>query len=169
MDGENTTLYHDGFHARSVDSVMHESRTWLAQFHAQIKTDIPRSYRICGEYLYARHSIAYNNLKSYFLGFSIWDGELCLSWEETIEWFNLIGIVAVPVLWEGVLKNIDILHDIGASLNTQTQEGFVMRLAGSFKYDEFAQSVCKYVRAGHVQTDTHWMHSKIIKNDLFRK
>jgi hypothetical protein len=30
MDGENTTLYADVFHARSIDGRHHSSRDWLA-------------------------------------------------------------------------------------------------------------------------------------------
>ncbi|MEL7307213.1 MAG: RNA ligase family protein, partial [Pseudomonadota bacterium] len=39
---------------------------------------------MCGENLYARHSISYNNLPSYFMAFSVWN-ELnqCLSWQDT--------------------------------------------------------------------------------------
>lgn len=29
MDGENTTLYRDGLHARSLDSRHHPSRNWV--------------------------------------------------------------------------------------------------------------------------------------------
>lgn len=69
-----TSLYIvNGFHARSVDSRHHISRDWLAQFHSSIAYNIPEGWRICGEYLYAKHSIFYENLPSYFLGFSIWN------------------------------------------------------------------------------------------------
>lgn len=36
------------------------------------------------------------------------------------------------------------------------REGVVIRLACSFPASEFGLSVCKSVRAGHVQTDEHW-------------
>ena len=32
MDGENTTLYRDHMHARSIDSAFHESRSWVKQW-----------------------------------------------------------------------------------------------------------------------------------------
>jgi hypothetical protein len=35
-DGENTTLYRDYLHARSLDSSSHVSRNWLKCFHAEI-------------------------------------------------------------------------------------------------------------------------------------
>jgi len=51
--------------------------------------------------------------------------------------------------------------------DTETQEGFVIRLAESFKFEDFSTSVAKYVRIGHVQpNEEHWMYSKIIPNIL---
>ena len=35
-------------------------------------------------------------------------------------------------------------------------EGFVVRNAAAFHYDDFKNNVGKYVRAHHVQTDDHW-------------
>lgn len=35
LDGENTTLYRDGLHARSMDSAHHPSRTWVKALHAR--------------------------------------------------------------------------------------------------------------------------------------
>jgi RNA ligase len=66
LDGENTTFYPDYLHARSLDSRHHPSRTWVKALHASIAHNIPLGWPICGENLYARHSIAYKNLKSYF-------------------------------------------------------------------------------------------------------
>lgn len=33
MDGENTTLYTDHLHARSLDSRHHPAKTWVKQWH----------------------------------------------------------------------------------------------------------------------------------------
>jgi hypothetical protein len=42
-------------------------------------------------------------------------------------------------------------------LDTQVpKEGVVVRLAGAFESEDFDQSVFKWVRANHVQTDEHW-------------
>jgi len=73
MDGENTSLYRDHSHARSLDSIHHSSRDWLKQWHGTFAHNIPLGWRICGENLFARHSVRYDHLASYFYGFSIWD------------------------------------------------------------------------------------------------
>lgn len=162
-DGENSTLYCDGSHARSLDSVHHESRDWLKAFHSTFKNDIPEGWRICGENLFAKHNIYYENLKSYFYGFSIWNAEnFCLNWNDTIDWFNLLGIEPVEVFYHGIFdeeyfRNVDI----------GDEEGFVIRNADSFHYDTFSKNVAKFVRANFVPgTEEHWSHRKVVPNKL---
>src|SRR5687767_9073161 len=60
IDGENTTMYNDYIHARSIDSAHshHESRSYVKQLHGQIKREIPEGFRIVGENVYAKHAIA---------------------------------------------------------------------------------------------------------------
>lgn len=167
-DGENTNLYKDGFHAKSVDSRHHPSRDWVAGWHAQFAYDIPEGWRICGENLYARHSLGYTNLTSYFEGFSIWDEtNTALDWDSTLEMFELLGIVPVPVKWRGVFDE-KVIHQLVRELNTEQEEGLVMRLAGRFRFEDFAMSLAKWVRKDHVQTDEHWMHAAIVPNQLKR-
>jgi len=47
-------------------------------------------------------------------------------------------------------------------------EGYVVRVAHAFPMSEFSSHAAKFVRAGHVQTDTHWMHTTIVPNQLAR-
>lgn len=165
MDGENTTMYRNHIHARSIDSDNHPSRSWVKQFHAKkVAYQIDQNWRICGENLFAKHSIAYDCLQSYFLAFSMWNGEVCQSWDDTLEWLSLLDICCVPVLYDGKwYKGIE--TDFIPS-NTDIQEGFVMRIADSFTYSEFRSSVFKWVRPGHVQTTHHWKREILVKNGL---
>lgn len=167
MDGENTTMYPDYIHARSVDSRNHPSRNWVKNFWAGISGDIPDGWRICGENLFAEHSIKYDELESYFYGFSIWNEKnTCLDWDLMLEYFELMGIVHVPVLYDGIYDE-KAIRNLEKVLDFSKDEGYVMRLAGSFSYGEFRNSVAKFVRAKHVQTTKHWMHGQpIVKNGL---
>ena len=80
MDGENTTIYPDGkTHARSIDSKHHPSRSWLKSQLTLFASDIPDNHRICGENLYACHSIFYSNLPDYFLVFGIYNNDICFT------------------------------------------------------------------------------------------
>ena len=156
MDGENTTMYTDHIHARSIDSRGGEDRAWVKQFWSTICFDIPEGWRVCGENLWAEHSIHYDALPSYFLGFSIWnERNICLSWDETLEYFTLLGITPVPVLYRGVWDE-KLAIDIAKTLNFDKDEGYVVRVTDSFKYSEFKNSIAKFVRKGHVQTTKHW-------------
>lgn len=156
MDGENTSLYQDYIHARSLGSRHHPSRDWVKQFWGTICADIPKGWRVCGENLYAKHSILYEQLPSYFMGFSVWDEHnICLGWDETVDWFNLVGITPVPILYDGIFSEKTI-KGIGKTLNLAHQEGYVVRVAESFSYQDFNQKVAKYVRDGHIQTTKEW-------------
>jgi len=165
MDGENTTIHCEGTHARSVDSRSHPSRDWLKQFAASVSPQLDPCERICGEYLYAKHSIAYNDLQSYFLGFGWFIEDELQSWEDTVQRFEQLGICSVPVLYYGPYHD-GIIEETINGLDMEVQEGFVMRSASAFTVEEFSVRVGKFVRENHVQTDTHWMNAEIVKNGL---
>ena len=165
MDGENTTIYSDWIHARSVDSKGHPSRDWVKQYQGQIGHLIPPGMRLCGENLYAKHSLAYRSLESFFLLFSIWEEERCLSWQETEEWAALLEVPLVPILYRGLWSE-RYARELSGSLDLERQEGYVVRPAASFTRDQFSEVVFKWVRPHHVQTDQHWMHQAIIPNQL---
>ncbi|HXO26091.1 MAG TPA: RNA ligase family protein [Thermoanaerobaculia bacterium] len=164
LDGENTTLYPEGLHARSIDSRHHPSRDWVKSLHGSIRHLIPAGFRVCGENLYARHSIAYEGLRSYFYVFSIWNQDnLCLGWDETLEWSELLGLEVVPTLLRG---RWDETATRALALDFLLQEGYVVRTTAAFAYDDFGRHVAKWVRTGHVQTDEHWMFSEVVPNRL---
>lgn len=171
LDGENSSVYADNYsHARSVDSKHHPSRNIIKEIAARIASEkIPEDMRICGENLYAKHSIAYNNLPSYFAVFGVYRGDLCLSWDETEEWCNLLDLKTAPVLYRGAYDEEQIKKCwTGKSTFSpgDLQEGYVCRTADAFLYKDFKNNVAKYVRANHVQTDEHWMFAEIIPNRL---
>lgn len=151
MDGENTSMYREHIHARSVDGRNHPSRHWVKQHWASIAHMIPPGWRICGENLYAKHSIAYDRLPSYFLGFSVWDDRnYCLNWDTTLLWFDALSITPVPVLDRGVFVDATSFEPS----YSDEMEGYVIRNAKTFPYERFAQNVAKVVRQDHVQ-ETH--------------
>lgn len=168
LDGENTSGYADGYvHARSIDSRHHESRSWVKNFLQRVVYELPQGWRIAGENLYAKHSIKYDNLKSYFYLFSIWnDRNVCLSWDETVEWAGLLGVQLVPVLYKGIFDEKIIRNLYTPEYQGNECEGFVLRNARSFAYGEFRYNVGKWVRPEHVQTNQHWLRTALEKNEL---
>lgn len=163
LDGENTTLYADGLHARSLDSAHHPSRAWVKGLQGRIAARIPDGRRVCGENLYARHSLAYEDLDSWFYGFSVWDGEHCLDWDGTVRFLRGLGVPTPRVLWRGIFDE-RVLRKL--KLDTTRQEGYVVRTVDGFAYEEFGRCVAKWVRGGHVQTGTHWMFAPVVPNGL---
>lgn len=161
MDGENTTLYTDGLHARSIDSNHHPSRAWVKNFWAtNIKGRIGSDVRICGENMYATHNIIYEDLESYFLGFSVWIENTCLSWDDTLYLFEEFNITPVPVLFYGQYEDFN-------RYLIWPREGYVIRLADEFEMKDFQTSVAKYVRANHVQSNSkHWASQPVNPNKL---
>jgi len=174
MDGENSTMMRHWYFARSLDSAHHPSRNWIKGLWGTIKYKIPEEWRICGENMYARHSIAYDNLESYFYIFSIWDEDNCsLHWDsiseiiKDYELFTHTGmekIPMVPVLWRGIYDEEAIR---AVPLDLEKDEGYVIRTVEEFHYNDFKTHVAKFVRKGHVaENDGHWMSKKVIKNEL---
>ncbi|BCB22356.1 RNA ligase family protein [Bosea sp. ANAM02] len=184
-DGECSSLYRDHTHARSLDGRHHPSRDWLRAYWSAIRWDIPELWRVVGEGTYARHSIAYADLPSYFEGFGLWnERNFCLSWDETLEWFALIGssaglsVTPVPVIYDGIYApeaieeawQAYLARDIAQAEATgrplQQREGYVIRTAAGFAYRDFRKHVAKWVRPNHVITSEHWMHAEITPNEL---
>ncbi len=166
MDGENTTIYRDHVHARSVDSVHHPSRSWVKSLQGRIGPSIPDGFRLCGENLYAEHSIRYEKLPSYFLLFSVWDADnRALSWDETVEWALLLEVAIVPVLYRGAWDERSI-RALTSRLDPAKQEGVVVRRASGFAFEELGTCLAKWVRPNHVTTDEHWLSRPVRPNGL---
>ena len=165
MDGENTTVYKDYCHARSIDSQHRDYHSWLLNYIRSFQYALNENERICGEYLYAKHSIGYDDLLSYFYVFSIWNEDDCLSWKDTVSRCDELGLIHVPVLYEGIYSKDAVMQSV-EKVKAKGGEGVVMRLADAYKYNDFSHSIIKYVRENHVQTDEHWSLGVIEKNGL---
>ena len=91
----------------------------------RIKHEIPEGWRICGENLYARHSILYDGLKSYLYVFSVWnERNECLSWDETVEWCELLGLECADVLYRGLFDE-SVLKRLADELDVDKKEVYV--------------------------------------------
>lgn len=154
LDGENTTFYRDYIHARSLEYSPHWSRDRVKALHAEIAHEIPIGWRVCGENMTAVHSIKYDNLLSIFLIHSIWNEDnYCLSWSETVEWCALLNLVHVPLIYWGEYSD-GICRGLCGQLDTDVQEGLVVRPAGRFYFQDFPYVVGKWVRASHIRSNS---------------
>lgn len=178
MDGECTTIYSDGYvHARSLNTSPHASRSWVKQLASQVAYKLPANYRLCGENLFAYHSIFYTELPTYFFVFAIFDeNNYCLSWDETEKLCKELDLTTVPVIYRGVWSEEYIRslwqgkgsHPtfVDSGQEPCQAEGYVVRLAEEFSYDDYNKCTGKMVRANHVQTDQQWMFRSVVPNLL---
>jgi hypothetical protein len=172
LDGENWTVYNTDQHARSLDSEFQSYQSILYSRIAQFQYNIPEGWRICGEYMYAKHSIHYTDLKDWLYVTSIWnESNYCFPFNVTQALCKVFRLPTPNVIYIGVY-NKDIIQEhfnhYTMNLNREC-EGYVIRLYTEFHFDDFHKFVAKYVRANHVQTDEHWKYSKIDYNSLRQK
>ena len=164
MDGSNVGISFDTVSSRSGMKPGHPSFDMLKQKYATIKHDVPKGMIIYGEWLYAVHSIEYDNLDDYLMVFAIREGGKWYSWSDVAEWSKLLNLHNVPIVKENItFKTEEEMREITTKMAkrviSQGQEGIVIRLSNSFT--DFSSSTAKYVRKGHVQSDKHWAHQKI--------
>src|ERR1700722_7101969 len=178
-DGSNSSLEADGVFARThAHAPTHPSFDLLKSFHSGIKHKIPNDFQLFGENMYAKHSIFYDNLPSYFLLFNVRqfnnDAPIWLSWDEVELWAEEIGAPTVPVLFRGVVASESELKTLTESfMNCKsnfggyTREGIVVRVADQFSDNDFSTCVAKQVVANFVAQGTeHWKHQVMVKNEL---
>ena len=174
LDGSNVCLEREQVFARSHnDAPRHPSFDALKAVHATLRWQIPPHRQVFGEWLWARHSIAYDRLPAFLLVFGIRDTQDVewLSWEETAAACDNFNLKTVPVLWRGTVQTeAELQRQTEALLHKCSygpeQEGIVVRVAERFHDVNFAKSVAKWVRPNHVQTDDHWSSQQITRNKL---
>lgn len=166
MDGENISIYKDRWHCRSLDSKPKAYHSYLQSvILPSLQFMIPDGFRVCGEYLYAKHSISYHDLIDYFQVFSVWDNDRCLSWDDTKRFTEEHCLHHVREIYMGKYDKEKIIQ-LGNETIKNGGEGIVIRVAGEFLYRDFSIRLAKYVRPNHVQEGPHWSLAEITKNEL---
>lgn len=160
MDGENTTIYNTTSHTRSLNSLFDsEDRRWIETFRMlYVENKLDPNMRVCGENLFYKHTCSYDNLKSMFYGFSTWNGNTCLSWDDTLKIFNELNIQPVDVIYRGIYDKELILKSFREYDSNNINEGFVVRLVDSFDISEFKTSLNKFVKDTFVIPSKHWKY-----------
>jgi len=164
LDGENCGMTDEGVYARSHATFT--TSAWsreVRQLHKlSVEDELGDGVFLFGENMEGIHSIEYTNLTSYFYIFGIRDNDIWIPWEKVEEYSYLLDIPTVPVLFKGIVNSAKELQQIVEDLVSKPselggqREGIVVRTAGMFHNDDFADNVMKWVRKGHVSTDVHW-------------
>ena len=163
LDGENNSMTSGGVYARShVDFTVSPWSSKVRELHSVLKSSISEDLYIFGEAMSAIHSIEYTNLTSHFYMFGARYKGVWSSWEEVEDYAFLLDLPTVPVLFKGIVDSEKELRELTEELAKQEsvlggpREGIVCRVQREFNDDEFQTCVTKWVRRGHIQTDSHW-------------
>jgi len=164
LDGENCGMTDGGVYARSHATFTTSawSREVRALHKQKIENALGEGVYLFGENMEGVHSIEYSDLTSYFYIFGVRDNGLWISWDKVEEYAYLLDLPAVPVLFRGKIETEKELRELTQDLVSQgsslggNREGIVVRNAGEFSNEDFGTNVMKWVRKGHVKTDTHW-------------
>lgn len=175
MDGSNVMLTTRKVAARNGYDATHKSFDMVKSLHAPIRDMIPFNVEIFGEWLYAKHSIHYAKdlkLDSLLYIFGIYDRntQMWAGWDEVRKYAKKLGFPTVPVVKEFIPTDVSMvikeINSLGKSVCENGHEGIVVRSIYPYHWSDFRKNLTKYVRPNHVQTDTHWSHQKIVRNEV---
>jgi len=173
MDGSNISMSYERVVARNGKDARHRSFDYVKSIQAQKGSKIPKDVQVFGEWLYAKHSIHYKDLKSYFQIFAVYNKEkhIFLGWADVERMARTLGEPTVPVLHTATYNNkhqleADIMR-YGEQVISQGQEGIVVRSIHPYHYSQFPEYLAKYVRKDHVAKKAkHWQTERIIRNEM---
>jgi len=169
IDGGNTALHCGQVFARSVLAPAGDGWFAMVKKHHAWKVDPEaRFLTLYGEDIYGIHTLEYDPVFEdetfYLFAARLNDGEFdhFSSWAGVVQYAKAYKLRHVPVVFEGEFKSTKEITEfftemrkLPSSLGGE-REGFVLRVAESFNAENFSLNVCKFVRANHVQTSSHW-------------
>ena len=123
-------------------------------------------YILFGEWCFARHSVGYDKLPDFFLGFDVFDKQnrQFLSFKSRNKLFEDMSILSVPFIRKGVFSLKDLTALMGNScFGNEPAEGLYLR------HDDgrWVGGRAKIVRPEFIQAmDVHWSGKRIIPNQL---
>ena len=139
---------------------------WLEPRKTTLFDNLSDRFILFGEWCYAQHSIFYNKLPDWFIGFDIYDKEsnCFLSTERRNALLQSMSIVQVPLIATGHFRYKDIENFLSASaFSDDYAEGIYLRIDQEDRLKQRA----KLVRPSFTQTlEKHWSRSIIKPNQL---
>lgn len=188
MDGSNCGISFDETNSLTLQSRGHVLtggprerqfdlfKKWASHHLDTLRRILGRRYVMYGEWLYARHTIAYDRLPHFFLEFDVWDREqaLFLSTERRQALLAQSPVISVPVLAAGAIASFEGLLGPSHCSSSETMEGLYIK----HEDQDRVMARFKFVRPSFLQSVTdsgeHWMDRPIEPNhlregvDLFR-
>lgn len=141
-------------------------KRWASHHAGWLRERLGSRYVMYGEWLYARHTIPYDQLPHYFLEFDVLDREagVFLSTERRAAMLGGGPVVSVPVL--GTALPLEQYIGRSTASSGETMEGLYIK----HEADGQVLGRYKYVRAGFLQavadSGEHWMDRPLEANQL---
>ncbi len=145
-------------------------KEWIYKNYEKI-AEIPLGWIVYGEWMRSRHHIPYVDLRDYFVGFDVWDGDKkrFLNIIDRSIFLDSLGFAEVPVIYSGTDLGVEdlicITEGVGGISNKsifncdEIIEGLIIRndngLVGKYVRREFSESIEK-----------NWLTSPLVENRL---
>lgn len=177
MDGANVGIirYRDTFHLQKRGSLVGDSehaqfnffKAWSYNNYDKIM-QIPKGTVLYGELMYAKHTIFYDRLPSYFLAFA-WlnkGNNKYYKWEEMKNLCDNIGLHTVPLIHQGYVDRMELFDMIPkvSSYGSMMAEGIVVwnhkkGMRGKVVRPEFQKSM---------DDEGYWMRRPVTQNEVIK-
>jgi ATP-dependent RNA circularization protein (DNA/RNA ligase family) len=139
---------------------------WLAERRVELEEGLRAGLLLYGEWCFARHTIPYDALPDWFLGFDILEIESGRFWsaDRRNAWFQGRGLASVPEIKRGRLELKRLLSLIGDSaLGNVPMEGVYFRR----EHNGLLQARAKMVNAAfRQQREERWSRRSVVPNQL---
>ncbi len=139
---------------------------WLAARRTALEDGLRGGLMLFGEWCYARHTVPYDMLSDWFLGFDVWEIASRRFWsvDRRNGWLQERGVVSVPEVKRGrvQLKQVSSLL-ASSAVGHVPMEGIYLRR----EHGERLQSRAKVVSAVFKQQiEEHWTRRSVVPNHL---
>lgn len=130
---------------------------WYYLFHHVL---VAPDVIVFGEWLWAEHSVHYNELPDYFIAFDVWNPINGFSVHHPGLYMELAGLTATPKI--GETSNIQewLAHTSHEPLYADSFEGYIFREALNYG------QAYKYVLPSFQVGKEHWFDKKVVRNEL---
>lgn len=177
VDGANLGISYDkagNIRAQNRGAYLHlpgagqwkKLKEWLDPRTDALFEHLTEHYILFGEWCYAQHSVFYDRLPDWFLGFDIYDKRVgrFLSFSHRNECFNKMKIAQVPTIERGRYALSDLNRLLyNSAFSDQPAEGLYLR----HDQNEWLSQRAKLVHPTFIQSvGKHWSRSAIRPNRL---
>jgi hypothetical protein len=139
---------------------------WLAERRAILENGLSGGLMLFGEWCYARHTVPYDALPDWFLGFDIFEPGSRRFWpvDRRNAWLHECGLASVPEVKRGRIQLKQVTPLLATSaVGHIPMEGIYLRRDNS----EGLQSRAKVVSAAFKQQiEEHWTRRSVVPNHL---